>query len=167
MAATTNSVVPETKYGAITSRSTTPDDLLGLNWDVILSEWETRAPLLLDVLQSVTANDYTHKDYTFRPENHPVVAFSGATLLFQRNNNLSLVNYAVGMVLDHGGATDETISIMNKLGCSVSKSSIYKKKKELTKKHTEMKEDMFQKQVTQVQNVFLKKAYIQIVLQRN
>ncbi|XP_077977075.1 uncharacterized protein LOC144432684 [Glandiceps talaboti] len=130
-------------------RSTKADDLLNVNWEQVTMEWKERAPLLFQVLEAIAAKD--REQMNNKPETHtPVIGFHGASLLFERNQNLSLAQYSVGMIVDHGAATDETISILNKIGCCVSNTSIQRKKKELVEKHSEMLEELFNKQVSQV-----------------
>ncbi|XP_077869540.1 uncharacterized protein LOC144361233 [Saccoglossus kowalevskii] len=143
-------------------RKTTPEDLLHINWKNLISEWKQRTPLLYDVLEAIAAKDYAQTKYD--PEvHHAVIGFHGAGLLHERNQNMSRVHYAIGMLLDHGGTKNETISIMHKIGCSVTTTSIHNKKKQLVLKHADIHGEMFSKQVIQVEE---KKADLPNILQR-
>lgn len=63
-------------------------------------------------------------------KNSPVgISVVSAIICHFRNKHMTLLHHIVSQILDRGGATDETIATLNKLGLCVSPSAAAKKKK--------------------------------------
>lgn len=106
-------------------------DEIHFKFESVCSELKERAPMLYDVLQTVT-----RKRNIFR------LAVAASVLLSQ-------VHQIIGQILDHGGATDETIQTLAEMGLSIGPQSVSKKRGKLVLQNTEKLNDNFQKQIRQ------------------
>jgi hypothetical protein len=106
--------------------------LQSIDWHEIYAELHQKAPTLCQLLSTILGTDETQN-----LDEHDVcsLSFISSVLLFKRCQRVSRVQYMIGLVLDHCGATDEVISILNKLGVSVSTSSLVKQKKKIQESH--------------------------------
>lgn len=109
------------------------EQLTSIRWSEILLEWETYAPLFFAFLKTVTCKVRQTKK-GFRAN---TLVSVGSSLIFARNQRMSVMQHVVGLILDSACATDEVISLLNKMCICVSKSSIYKNKVQLKEKHEE------------------------------
>ncbi|CAH1248568.1 Hypp8253 [Branchiostoma lanceolatum] len=121
-------------------RKTDIDGLLDIDFATIIKEWKERTPLLYEVLQAVVCN--THKMRS-APDNseerdNPCIAQAGCALLYRRCPPMSRLQMATGMVLEQGGTTDESINVLQPMGVTVAPQSLYRKRKEMLKKHQEL-----------------------------
>lgn len=90
-------------------RQTSTDDLTGLSWNELAEEWKKRSTLLYKVLDAIAHNVHVQHRQPSPPTVtlSPAVLLAGSALLFCRNPKMCRVQLATGLVLDHGGATDE------------------------------------------------------------
>lgn len=88
-------------------------------------EIQKRAPLLHGILQHVVKGSDLGTVVT------------GAIALKFRNKHLSAFHHVVAQILDHGGATDETIDTLGKMGLCVSSSAASKHKQQLLERQAE------------------------------
>ena len=100
----------------------------------IFSEWKNKAPLFFEVMNTAIGTLCSDNDAKAN-----MLITVGSMCLFAQNPELSRIQTAVALVLDEGGATDETIAILNKYGMSVSARTMQRRRKELVTKHEEMK----------------------------
>ncbi|XP_069128258.1 uncharacterized protein [Argopecten irradians] len=110
-------------------RKVTPEDIKSLDLNVILKEWEQTSPLFAHVLRTISNSGSFDEGF------NPAVIFAGASLIRCRCPELNQLHCATGLVMDEGGATNETIDVLHKLGVSVSPSTVYKKKKAIVAHH--------------------------------
>lgn len=113
-------------------------DEIHFKFESVCSELKERAPMLYDVLQTVT-----------RKRNISRLAVAASVLLWNRNIHMSQVHQIIGQILDHGGATDETIQTLAEMGLSIGPQSVSKKRGKLVLQNTEKLNDNFQKQIRQ------------------
>ncbi|XP_052710924.1 uncharacterized protein LOC128185347, partial [Crassostrea angulata] len=97
-------------------RGNTSEDIISIDFLKIANELKEKAPAFSQILED-TMN-------TTKPV---ALVSSAAVILHHRNQNMSLIHHAVGQLLDHGGATDETIDLLRCLGFSVGCSATHKK----------------------------------------
>ena len=81
-------------------KNKSPHELASLELSDIPVSWEQESSLFVPVLKAVTGVSPDQK----LPAD---VVFGGATLLRHRSREMSQLHYATGLILDHGGATDE------------------------------------------------------------
>ncbi|XP_045188399.2 uncharacterized protein LOC123546268 [Mercenaria mercenaria] len=124
-------------------QSKQPIDLVNINLEKVEESWLLSGSLLVPTLAAVAGKADSQKLT-------PDVIFSGASLLRSRNQGYSLLHHAVGLLLDHGGATDKTIEIGQKLGICVAPNTVYAKKRELASFHSAELEDSMQVPVKKV-----------------
>jgi hypothetical protein len=86
-------------------------DVIDIDWGKIILEWQSRAPVFKSFLTSATVNRRSNNDHPERCD--PFIAMAGSILLYNRNPAMSLVQQAVGLVLDHGGVTKEVTLLYN------------------------------------------------------
>lgn len=101
-------------------RNSTGKDLCEMDMLPFIHEFKTKCPVLHGLLESVMG-----KSTSLR------LSVAAAVVLFNRNNHLSAIHHVIGQILDQGGATDETIRLLNNMGLSVGPKAVYKKKFEL------------------------------------
>ena len=111
--------------------------LLSFDFNHVHKEWKSKSPLFNKVVESAVSSKpvLQHNQMI-----NMVVA--GSTLLRSRNQKMSAISHIVGLLLDYGGANDETIHRMNHLGICVSPDSVYLKKKEISKLHDQQVEEI-------------------------
>lgn len=73
-------------------------------------------------------------------------------LLRAKNIQISRLHHIITQVLDHGGATDETINILTKLGLCVGASAGAKKKVQLQESQTKHIKDLVMDEIEQQQS---------------
>ncbi|XP_061170768.1 uncharacterized protein LOC133180239 [Saccostrea echinata] len=105
-------------------RSTECDNLSSFKFEKLLFEVQLYAPLLYKTLS------HTLKDSVG-------VAVTTAIIARNRNMHMSALHHIIAQILDHSGATDECISLFQKLGLSVSSSAAAKKKVDLAEYQNE------------------------------
>lgn len=89
-------------------KKTGADELETIDWDVLITEWKQRTPLLYEVLHAVACNIHQKGRSQGSPEkHHPSIGQAGCALLFHRNPKMCRLQMATGLVLDRGGTTDE------------------------------------------------------------
>ncbi|XP_041357523.1 LOW QUALITY PROTEIN: uncharacterized protein LOC121374491 [Gigantopelta aegis] len=93
--------------------------------DILNQEIQTTAPFIHRFMSTLVKAS---------PVGIPVAT---AVALRFRNTHISAFHHIIAQVLDHGGATDETIIILNKLGLCVSTSATAVRKKALQQKQME------------------------------
>ena len=95
-----------------------------------MDEWQERTVLLYEVLHTImgtSGSSSLAKDV----KKEESMAVAGAVLLHQRNDHMSAVQHALGLVLDFGGATDKTISVLANVGVSSAPRTILTLKNDL------------------------------------
>ncbi|XP_062605477.1 uncharacterized protein LOC134267273 isoform X2 [Saccostrea cucullata] len=105
-------------------RSTECDNLSSFKFEKLLFEVQLHAPLLYKTLS------HTLKDSVG-------VAVTTAIIAKNRNMHMCALHHIIAQILDHSGATDECISLFQKLGLSVSSSAAAKKKVDLAEYQNE------------------------------
>ncbi|XP_062612846.1 uncharacterized protein LOC134274586 isoform X1 [Saccostrea cucullata] len=101
-------------------RNTTGRALCGMDLLPFIKELQEKCPVLNNFLESVMGNCTTLR-----------LSVAASVILFNRNNHMSAVHHVIGQILDQGGATDETIRLLNNMGLTVGPKAVYKKKVEL------------------------------------
>ncbi|KAK3084067.1 hypothetical protein FSP39_007625 [Pinctada imbricata] len=103
-------------------RGVSSDKIAVFRFKTLLFEVQLHAPILYKCL-SMTLKD------------SPVgMAMTAAIILKKRNMHMSSFHHIVSQILDHGGTSDETISILHKLGLCASSQSTSKKRSELVER---------------------------------
>ncbi|KAK3085817.1 hypothetical protein FSP39_009098 [Pinctada imbricata] len=103
-------------------RGVSSDKIAVFRFKTLLFEVQLHAPILYKCL-SMTLKD------------SPVgMAMTAAIILKKRNMHMSSFHHIVSQILDHGGTSDETISILHKFGLCASSQSTSKKRSELVER---------------------------------
>ncbi len=83
-----------------------PVSLKQFSWTYVERILRKCSPMLLLILEAAANIKAPTEKGTAR------VAFAACVLLFHRNPHVSLVQHVLGLLLDHGGATDEVIMVI-------------------------------------------------------
>lgn len=119
------SKLSSTKTGSCLRR-TSSDDLATVNFETWNLEFQLFSPVLFKIISGV-----------FDDQKSVAVAMISAIIQKQKNMHMSAFHHAVSQVLDNGGATDECINLLNKLGLCVSSSAAAKKKTDFIARQTD------------------------------
>jgi hypothetical protein len=106
--------------------------LQSINWREICVELQQKAPTLYVLLGTILGIE---ESQNLNDNDACSLAFISSILLFKRCQRVSRVQYMFGLVIDQCGATDEIVSLLNKVGVSVSTSSLVKQKKIIQERH--------------------------------
>ena len=109
-----------------------PSHILNLQWVDIIQEWQENAPTMLSCLTAITG------DTDLSGRTSPELTLAGSVLLRCRNLKMTALSHIIGLLLDYGGAHDDTIRKLAALGVSVSPSAVYTQKNEISKLHDDI-----------------------------
>lgn len=105
-------------------RSAKCENLSNFKFDQLLFEVQLYAPVFYKTLSNTVKGSHE-------------VAVIAAIITRNNNMHMSALHHIIAQVLDHSGATDECISLFQKLGLSVSSSAAAKKKVDLAEYQNE------------------------------
>lgn len=97
------------------------DSLANFSMDLFNQELQVQAPLTYKIISTLVKDSEVG------------TSVGSAVLLNFRNKHMSSLHHIIAQVLDRGGATNETIATLNKLGLCVSTSAAAKQQQELLK----------------------------------
>ncbi|XP_062574184.1 uncharacterized protein LOC134236019 isoform X2 [Saccostrea cucullata] len=112
-------------------RKTSSDELATMNFETLNLELQLHSQVLYKIISGF-----------YNDSNPMAVAVIAAIVQKQRNMHMSAFHHAVSQVLDNGGATDECINLLNKLGLCVSSSAAAKKKSDFIARQTDHIENL-------------------------
>lgn len=128
----------------------------------VLEEWKAKAPLFLKIITSaITSNPVLQDKHKIN------LAFAGSALLRSRNQKMSAISHIVGLLLDYGGANDETIQRLCCLGVSVSSDAVYLKKKEISKLHDQQIADTLTEYKSTLLDIEISKSILESIEELN
>ena len=90
-----------TKFNSILRRKG-KDDPLQFNWELVLQEWEKQAPIFFSFLKSAACTPAVRSAQPIPTKAIPPVCMAGAILLKVRNQNMSVLQRIISMLLNAG-----------------------------------------------------------------
>jgi len=90
--------------------SKSADDLLSTDWEEIIKDLHNKGPISYSLLAAMSSR---HGSTVAMPteEDRVVIAMVHSMLTYNCNNRVNRVQLAVGLLVDHGGATKEVNKI--------------------------------------------------------
>ena len=86
-------------------------DLLDIDWQTAVDYLKLEAPLIYCTLGAVTAREGKSPLQNPLPADNIVIAMVASMLVYNANHKTSRIQHALGLLLDHGGATKEVTSV--------------------------------------------------------
>lgn len=84
-------------------QETSVEDIASIEWNMLLSELEVNAPVMMEVLYTLTNRSHDSGECD--------IVFVAAVILFKRNPNMSRLQYMLGLLLDQNRVTNEVSQV--------------------------------------------------------
>lgn len=125
------------KFPSLLQSQKTAENVMKLSLNDLKNEFQSRAPYSMSALKTITRKD------------GPFITSIMANILHVRNQKMSAYAYKLGLSLDYCGLQNKMISVLQKLGITVSAQALRLKRKEFADRHGKIVNTEFREKVHQ------------------
>ena len=79
---------------------------MSIDWNLLINESKENADILYKILQALVVSSKRKKESDMF-KHYPVIGFLGGVALYHRKPTVSSLQHAIGLILEHGGTSDE------------------------------------------------------------